>query len=53
MSMTADFAADAPVAPVPFRSVADVRGHFGPFGGRFVPETLIDSTKFGNAALGI
>ena len=26
---------------MPFRSVADVRGHFGPFGGRFVPETLI------------
>ncbi|MBC8103092.1 MAG: tryptophan synthase subunit beta [Cytophagales bacterium] len=24
-----------------FTSVADSRGHFGPFGGRFVPETII------------
>ena len=26
---------------VPFTSIADETGHFGPFGGRFVPETLI------------
>lgn len=25
----------------PFVSTADARGHFGPYGGRFVPETLI------------
>ena len=35
MSQTAEF------APAPFVSQADERGHFGPFGGRFVPETLI------------
>ncbi len=35
MSQTADF------APAPFVSIADERGHFGPFGGRFVPETLV------------
>jgi tryptophan synthase beta chain len=27
--------------PVTFTSRPDARGHFGPFGGRFVPETLI------------
>ncbi len=25
----------------PFSSEPDARGHFGPFGGRFVPETLV------------
>lgn len=27
--------------PAPFSSVADPLGHFGPFGGRYVPETLV------------
>lgn len=35
MSQTAD------LATAPFVSIADERGHFGPFGGRFVPETLV------------
>ncbi|HBT57519.1 MAG TPA: tryptophan synthase subunit beta, partial [Pseudomonas sp.] len=29
--------------PIDYSAVPDARGHFGPYGGRFVSETLMDA----------
>ena len=39
--MTVSDISDIVSDTIPFVSLADARGHFGDFGGRFVPETLI------------
>jgi tryptophan synthase beta chain len=33
------------MAPVPSRRDPDARGYFGPYGGRFVPETLVEPVE--------
>ncbi len=33
------------ITPINFAAVPDARGHFGPYGGRFVSETLMDAME--------
>jgi tryptophan synthase beta chain len=35
----------SPSSPVDFSSVPDPQGHFGPYGGTFVPETLVSALQ--------